>query len=108
MSWLRENSEIESANGNFVSPSINLKNKSVAGDGCRNKTIEKTILRTFRARKNPAGMNRPMSEGTGLEMLFQASRAVTASTEMSRLISVSRVRPTLSVPPNTSQKYLKF
>ena len=28
---------------------INLKNKS-AGDGCRDKTIEKTILRTFRAR----------------------------------------------------------
>jgi hypothetical protein len=46
-SWVRENSEIEFANGNFVSTSINLKNKS-AGDGCRNKTIEKTILRTFR------------------------------------------------------------
>jgi hypothetical protein len=48
-SWLRENSEIEFANGNFVSTSINLKNKS-AGDGCRDKTIEKTILRAFRAR----------------------------------------------------------
>ena len=36
------------SNGNFVSTSINLKNKS-AGDGCRDKTIEKTILRTFRA-----------------------------------------------------------
>jgi hypothetical protein len=48
-SWLRENSEIEFANGNFVSTSINLKNKS-AGDGCRNKTIEKAILRAFRAR----------------------------------------------------------
>src|SRR5258706_14957244 len=48
-SWLRENSEIEFANRNFVSTSINLKNKS-AGDGCREKTIEKTILRTFRAR----------------------------------------------------------
>jgi hypothetical protein len=48
-SWLRENSEIEFANGNFVSTSIILKNKS-AGDGCRDKTIEKTILRTFRAR----------------------------------------------------------
>src|SRR5258705_806125 len=47
-SWLRENSEIEFANRNFVSTSINLKNKS-AGDGCREKTIEKTILRTFRA-----------------------------------------------------------
>ena len=48
-SWLRQNAEIEFANGNFVSTSINLKNKS-AGDGCRDKTIEKTILRAFRAR----------------------------------------------------------
>jgi hypothetical protein len=48
-SWLRENSEIEFANGNFVSTSINLKNKN-AGDGCRDKTIEKIILRAFRAR----------------------------------------------------------
>jgi hypothetical protein len=46
-SWLRENSEIEFANRNFVSTSINLKKS--AGDGCREKTIEKTILRTFRA-----------------------------------------------------------
>jgi hypothetical protein len=45
-SWLRETSEIEFANGNFVTTSIDLKNKS-AGDGCRNKTIEKTILRVF-------------------------------------------------------------
>jgi hypothetical protein len=48
-SWLRENSEIEFANGSFVSTSIDLKNKS-AGDGYRDKTIEKTILRAFRAR----------------------------------------------------------
>jgi hypothetical protein len=48
-SWLRENAEIEFANGNFVSTSINLKNRS-AGDGCRDKTIEKTILRAFGAR----------------------------------------------------------
>jgi hypothetical protein len=48
-SWLRENSEIEFANGNFVLTSIILKNKS-AGDSCRDKTIEKTIPRTFRAR----------------------------------------------------------
>ncbi|MFY9953800.1 hypothetical protein, partial [Bradyrhizobium sp.] len=41
-SWPRENAEIEFANGNFVSTSVNLKNKS-AGDGCRDKTIEKTI-----------------------------------------------------------------
>jgi hypothetical protein len=51
---LRENSEIEFANGNFVSTSINLKNKS-AGDGCQDKTIEKTILRAFvRARFHAA------------------------------------------------------
>ena len=54
-SWLRENAKIEFTNGNFVSTSINLKNRS-AGDGCRDKTIEKTnsaektILRAFRAR----------------------------------------------------------
>src|ERR1700694_2006065 len=48
-SWPRENAEIEFANRNFVSTSINLKNKS-AGDGRWDKTIEKTILRTFRAR----------------------------------------------------------
>jgi hypothetical protein len=48
-SWLRENSEIEFANGNFVSTSINLKNKR-AGDGCQDKTIEKTIPRAFHAR----------------------------------------------------------
>jgi hypothetical protein len=48
-SWLRENSEIEFVNGTFVSSSINLKNKS-AGVGCLNKTMEKTILRSFRER----------------------------------------------------------
>ncbi len=48
-SWLRENSGIEFANGSFVSTSIDLKNKN-AGDGYRDKTIEKTILRAFRAR----------------------------------------------------------
>src|ERR1700687_1161760 len=48
-SWPRENSEVEFANGNFVSTSVNLKNEST-GHGCRDKTIEKTILRTFRAR----------------------------------------------------------
>src|SRR5260370_9938720 len=47
-SWLRENSEIEFTNGNFLSTSINLENKS-AGDGCRDKTIKKTILRALRA-----------------------------------------------------------
>jgi len=53
-SWLRENSEIEFANGNFVSTSINLKNKS-AGDGCRDKTIEKTFCALFvRARFHAA------------------------------------------------------
>jgi len=48
-SWLRENADIEFANGNFVSTSINLKNKS-AGDGRWDKTKEKTFLRAFRAR----------------------------------------------------------
>jgi hypothetical protein len=61
-SWPRENAEIEFANGNFVSTSINLKNKS-AGDGCRDKTIEKTILRAFRARtfSRSQGQNRKSS-----------------------------------------------
>ena len=60
-SWLRENSEIEFANGNFVSTSIDLKNKG-AGDGCQDKTIEKTILRAFRARtlSRSQGHSRPM------------------------------------------------
>jgi hypothetical protein len=48
-SWLRGNSETEFANRKFVPTSINLKNES-AGDGRGDKTIEKTILRTFRAR----------------------------------------------------------
>jgi hypothetical protein len=61
-SWPRENAEIEFANGNFVSTSVNLKNKS-AGDGCRDKTIEKTILRAFRARtfSRSQGHLRPLS-----------------------------------------------
>src|SRR5258707_15027561 len=61
-SWPRENAEIEFANGNFVSTSINLKNKS-AGDGCRDKTIEKTIPRAFRARtfSRSQGQNRKSS-----------------------------------------------
>jgi hypothetical protein len=48
-SWLRGNSETEFANRKFVPTSINLKSES-AGDGRGDKTIEKTILRTFRAR----------------------------------------------------------
>src|SRR3984957_5394943 len=48
-SWLRGKSETEFANRKFVPTSINLKNES-AGDGRGDKTIEKTILRTFRAR----------------------------------------------------------
>jgi len=42
-SWLRENWEIEFANGSFVSTSIDLKNKS-AGDSYRDKTIEKMLF----------------------------------------------------------------
>src|SRR6266853_341170 len=56
-SWLRENSEIEFTNGNFLSTSINLENKS-AGDGCRDKTIKKTILRALRARTFSRGLGR--------------------------------------------------
>jgi hypothetical protein len=41
--------KIEFANRNFISTSIDLKNKSAGGD-CPDKTIEKTILRTFRLR----------------------------------------------------------
>jgi hypothetical protein len=55
MGWLRENSEIEFTNGNFLSTSINLENKS-AGDGCRDKTIKKTILRALRARTFSRGL----------------------------------------------------
>jgi hypothetical protein len=54
--------ELNFANGDFVSTSINLKNKS-AGDGRGDKTIEKTILRTFRARtfSRSQGQSRPKS-----------------------------------------------
>jgi hypothetical protein len=45
---LRENSAIEFANGKIVSTSIKMNKSAV--DGCREKTIEKTILCTFRAR----------------------------------------------------------
>jgi hypothetical protein len=45
-----KNPKLKFANGNFVSTSIDLKNKS-AGDGRRDKTIGKTILRTFRPRR---------------------------------------------------------
>ena len=61
-SWLRGNSETEFANRKFVPTSINLKNES-AGDGRGDKTIEKTILRTFRARtfSRSQGQNRKNS-----------------------------------------------
>ena len=46
-SWLlRENADIEFANGNFVSTSIDLKNRS-ACDSCRGKTIEKNNSARF-------------------------------------------------------------
>jgi hypothetical protein len=61
-SWLRKNSKIEFATGNFVSTSPNLENKS-AGNSCRDKTIEKTILRAFLARtfSRSQGHSRPKS-----------------------------------------------
>src|SRR5713226_2289978 len=61
-SWLRENSEIEFTNGNFLSTSINLENKS-AGDGCRDKTIKKTILRALRARTFSRGLGHQRTSG---------------------------------------------
>jgi hypothetical protein len=62
-SWLRENAEIAFANGSFVSTSINLKNKS-AGDDCRDKIIEKKILRAFGARtfSRSQGQKLPLGE----------------------------------------------
>jgi hypothetical protein len=43
-SWLCENSKTKFARKNFVSSFVNFKTNS-AGDRCRKKTIEKTILR---------------------------------------------------------------
>jgi len=43
-SWLCENSKTKFARRNFVSSFVNFKTNS-AGDRCRKKTIEKTILR---------------------------------------------------------------
>jgi hypothetical protein len=48
-SWLCENSEIEISHRKFVSTSSILKNANAYED-CREKTIEKTILRVPRAR----------------------------------------------------------
>jgi hypothetical protein len=60
-SWLRENAEIEFANGNFVSTSINLKNKN-AGDGCRDKIMEKQFCALFvRARFHAARVQKRKS-----------------------------------------------
>jgi hypothetical protein len=42
--WLCENSKIEFADRKFVSSFVNCKNNN-AGERCREKTIEKTILR---------------------------------------------------------------
>ena len=84
-SWLRENSEIEFASGKFDSTSINLKNKS-AGDGCRNKTIGKTILCTFRART--------FSRGLGQKAKFRADQRTSA---LARKADVSRF---MSTRPN--------
>jgi hypothetical protein len=58
-SWLRENSEIEFANGNFVSTSIDLKNKS-AGGGCRGQDNRENNSACFfvRARFHAGSVNR--------------------------------------------------
>ena len=71
-SWLRENSEIEFANGTFVSTSINLENES-ADDGCRDKTIEKTILRTFRARTFSRSISQKLKSDPALALSAQPS-----------------------------------
>jgi hypothetical protein len=81
-SWLRENVEIEFANGNFVSTSINLKNKS-AGEGCRDKTIEKTILRAFRART--------FSRSQGQSLPYRAFRAMSGLLPAATELRTSRV-----------------
>src|SRR5258705_7672012 len=73
-SWLRENSETEFANGNFVSTSINLKNKR-AGDGCQDKTIEKTIPRAFRARTFSRSQGPKQTWALGFRMSAFASGA---------------------------------
>ena len=62
-SWLRENSEIEFTNGTFLSTSINLENKS-AGDGCRDKTIKKTILSALRARTFSRGLDQKLNSSS--------------------------------------------
>src|SRR5260370_16803970 len=77
-SWLRENSEIELTNGNFLSTSINLENKS-AGDGCRDKTIKKTILRALRALTFSRGLgqkrkSRPCGGMSALRRLTDSNR----------------------------------
>jgi hypothetical protein len=46
-SWLPENSEIEFANGNFVSTSIDLKNKS-ASDSCQEATSQGLVKEAAR------------------------------------------------------------
>jgi hypothetical protein len=74
-SWLRGNSETEFANRKFVPTSINLKNES-AGDGRGDKTIEKTILRTFRARtfSRSQGQSRPCWDVRFWRILLQKSK----------------------------------
>jgi hypothetical protein len=85
-SWLRENSEIEFTNGNFVSTSINLKNKS-AGDGCQDKTIEKTILRAFRARtfSRSQGQSRHFGRWPTTSGLSPGADIVTAGRHVSKV-----------------------
>jgi hypothetical protein len=48
----------------IISTSINLKNKG-AGDGCRDKTIEKAISRTLRARTSKSYRPNLVTAGIG-------------------------------------------
>src|ERR1700676_5204805 len=96
-SWLRENSEIDFANRNFVLTSINLKNKS-AGDGCRDKTIEKTILRTFRART--------FSRSLGQSLPYRAFRAMSGLLPAATELRTSRVALTWRISVGTRRHSL--
>src|SRR3984957_18450771 len=96
-SWLRGNSETEFANRKFVPTSINLKNES-AGDGRGDKTIEKTILRTFRARTfSPSqGQSRPFAHAP-------LPSDLPRSTDIARPPRLVRFVPTVDIKVRTSR-----
>jgi len=90
-SWLRENAEIEFVNGNFVSTSINLKNKS-AGDGRWDKTIEKTFLRAFRARTFSRSQGQKATSATARTKSALPPRAdITSRARYVRFVPISDI-----------------